>query len=359
MKKRKHLSAILLTLALALGALTGCAGTPVSTGDAGTTATPETTAAPETTEAPAAMVKTGLSISADISGSKSATAGEDGQAKFDVTLVAVTVNDKGVIESCVIDSIPATVKFSAAGAVTSDLTAAVPTKNEMGEAYGMKAYGGSKFEWNEQAAALAAYAVGKTAEELKTGAVDETGHAKDADLATTASIYLGGYVDGIEAAVKNAQHLGAQSGDVLKLATVNSLSGSKDAAVEKDGAAQLDACITAMTMNGDVISSCYIDSVQAKVAFDAAGAVTTDLTVPVQTKNALGDNYGMKAYGGAKYEWYEQAAAFAAYVTGKTPAEVAGIALNEKAAPADADLAASVTISIGDFQALIAKAAAQ
>ena len=31
----------------------------------------------------------------------------------------------------------------------------------------------------------------------------------------------------------------------------------------------------------------------------------------------------------------------------------------EKAAPADADLAASVTISIGDFQALIAKAAAQ
>ena len=67
----------------------------------------------------------------------------------------------------------------------------------------------------------------------------------------------------------------------------------------------------------------------------------------------------MKAYAGSKYEWYEQAAAFAAYVTGKTPAEVAGIALNEKAAPTDADLAASVTISIGDFQALIAKAAAQ
>ena len=63
----------------------------------------------------------------------------------------------------------------------------------------------------------------------------------------------------------------------------------------------------------------------------------------------------MKAWGGATYEWNEQAANFAAYVTGKTVAEVAGIAVNEKSAPADGtDLAASVTISIGGFQALIA-----
>ena len=196
-------------------------------------------------------------------------------------------------------------------------------------------------------------------DELKNGAVDETGHAADADLASTASIYLGGYVAGIEAAVNNAQHLGAQSGDKLVLATVNSLGSSKDATAEKAGTAQLDAYITAVTMQGDVISSCYIDSVQAKIAFDAAGTVTTDLTAPVLTKNELGENYGMKAYAGSKYEWNEQAAAFAAYVTGKTAAEVAGIAVNEKAAPADADLAATVTISIGDFQALIAKAAAQ
>ena len=201
--------------------------------------------------------------------------------------------------------------------------------------------------------------MGKTVDELKNGAVDETGHAADADLASTASIYLGGYVAGIEAAVNNAQHLGAQSGDKLVLATVNSLGSSKDATAEKAGTAQLDAYVTAMTMNGDVISSCYIDSVQAKIAFDAAGVITSDLTAPVLTKNELGENYGMKAYAGSKYEWNEQAAAFAAYVTGKTAAEVAGIAVNEKAAPADADLAASVTISIGDFLALIAKAAAQ
>ena len=63
----------------------------------------------------------------------------------------------------------------------------------------------------------------------------------------------------------------------------------------------------------------------------------------------------MKAIAYAKYEWYEQAASFAAYVTGKTAAEVAGIAVAE-GKPSGADLASSVTIAIGGFQALIAKA---
>ena len=49
--------------------------------------------------------------------------------------------------------------------------------------------------------------------------------------------------------------------------------------------------------------------------------------------------------------------AIEAYVTGKTAADVAGIAVNEKTAPTDADLTASVTIKIGGFQDLVAKAA--
>ena len=95
------------------------------------------------------------------------------------------------------------------------------------------------------------------------------------------------------------------------------------------------------------------------LAFDATGTISTDLTAPVQSKNELGEDYGLKAYANSKHEWNEQAAAFAAYVTGKTAADVAGIAVNEKTAPTEADLAATVTISIGEFQALIAKAAAQ
>ena len=61
--------------------------------------------------------------------------------------------------------------------------------------------------------------------------------------------------------------------------------------------------------------------------------------------------------GGTDIYGNEQAASFAAYVTGKTAAEVAGIAVSE-GKPADADLSSSVTIAIGDFQKLIAKALA-
>ena len=110
-------------------------------------------------------------------------------------------------------------------------------------------------------------------------------------------------------------------------------------------------------MDGETITSCVIDAVQAKVNFDAAGTVTTDLTAPIQTKNELGENYGMVAYGGAIAEWDAQAAAFASYITGKTASDVAAIAVTDTTAPAEADLAASVTIKIGGFQDLIAKAA--
>ena len=347
--------ALILVLALVAGIAAGCMGTPViyytnCTCPTGSHGTNVETTKPTVGEG---AVKTGLAIVTSVGKTENAKV-----ADYDVTLVAVTVDDKGVITDCIIDSIGAKVNFDATGKVTSDLTAEVKTKNELGDDYGMKAYGGAKYEWYEQAAALADYAVGKTVEELKSGAIDESGKAPEgSDLASTATIYLGGYVSAIEEAVKNAQHLGAQAGDELKLATVNSIGSSASATAEKAGTAQLDSTVTALTVKDGVITSCYIDSVQAKVAFDNKGVISTDLTAAVQTKNQLGDKYGMVAWGGAKHEWNEQAASFAAYVTGKTAAEVAGIAVSE-GKPADADLSSSVTIAIGDFQKLIAKALA-
>ena len=104
------------------------------------------------------------------------------------------------------------------------------------------------------------------------------------------------------------------------------------------------------------ITSCQIDSVQAKVNFDATGTITSDLSQTFQTKNELGENYGMVAWGGAIAEWNAQAASFCTYITGKTADEVAGIAIDEGTKPTDADLSTSVTIAIGGFQALVAKA---
>lgn len=347
-----------LALVLVMSLLAGCVGTPVVVNCTCPTEGQDSTVPATEPVVVEGAVKTGLAITAKVTG-ENASADAVGKVEYDVTMVAVLVDENGVIVDCVIDSLGTSVVFDAAGAVTTDLTAAIQTKNELGENYGMKAYGGAKFEWNEQAAALASYAKGKTLEELKTGAVNESGYAADVDLAASATIYLGGYVAAIEKAVNNARHLGAQGGDKLVLASNSSLGSTTAADAENAGNAQLDCDVTAMTMKGDVISSCVIDSLQAKVAFDAAGAITSDLSAPVQTKNELGENYGMKAWGKATYEWNEQAASFAAYVTGKTAAEVAGIAVNEKTAPTDTDLAASVTIAIGGFQALIAKGANQ
>ena len=360
---------LILSLILVISLLAGCAGTPVVyyTNCTCPPSAHEEVAAPAPapqvpeTEAPVlaeGALKTGLVISTSLKKSASATAEAAGKADYDVTMVAVLVDDNGVIHDCIIDGIASSVEFDSTGAVTTDLSAGPQTKNELGENYGMVAWGGAIAEWDAQAKALADYTVGKTVEELKSGAVSESGYAPEgSDLATQATIYLGGYVSAIEAAVSNAQHLGAQTGDTLKMAAITGIGDSKAADAENAGNAQLNVDVTALTMNGETITSCVIDSVQAKVAFDATGSITSDVSTPVATKNELGENYGMVAWGGAIAEWNQQAASFAAYVTGKTAEEVAGIAITEATKPADADLAASVTISIIGFMNLIAKAA--
>ena len=346
--------AMLTVVALALTLLAGCAGTTVVYCNQCTCPTGGHAATPETPTVGEGAVKTGLAIVTGVGKSEDAKL-----ADYDVTVVAVNVDDQGVITACVIDSVSAKVNFDAAGTVTSDLTAQVQTKNELGDSYGMVAYGGAKYEWYKQAQALANFAVGKTVAQLRSGAVDETGKAPaGSDLASSATIYLGGYVAAIEEAVKNATHLGAQAGDELQLAVKSALDGSKSATAEKEGVAQLDCTAMALNVKDGVITACAIDAVQAKVSFDTTGKITTDLTAQVKTKNQLGADYGMVAWGNAKFEWNEQAASFAKYVTGKTAAQVAGIAVTE-GKPADADLAASVTIKIGDFQALVAKAFAK
>lgn len=349
-----------LAAVLALLLLTGCAGTPVvyysnctcPEGAHDAASTPVTLPAAPELPVVTGGLKTGVSFTTSLSDSA------QGKAQYDVSMVAVLVDDEGILHDCVIDGISASLAFDDTGAITTDLTNGPRTKNELGADYGMVAYAGAVAEWDAQAAAVANYVIGKKAADLANGVVDETGHAADADLATSATIYIGGYVNQIMEAAANAQYLGAQSGDVLKLAAVTDRSSSTNATPDSEGNAQLDVTLTALTLAGDTITSCYLDSVQAKVAFDATGAITSDLAAP-QTKNQLGENYGMVAWGGAIAEWDRQAASFAAYVTGKTADEVMGIAVDESTHPVDADLSTSVTIAIGGFQSLIQKACGQ
>lgn len=299
----------------------------------------------------AAPVKTGLSIATSMSAAK------NGGVQVTINMTAVTVDDNGIIDAVVIDSLQATVGVDAAGQLTTDPATVFQSKNELGEAYGMKGVSSISKEWDEQAAAFAAYCTGKTLEEVKGMPVTEKGAPADVELAAGCTMGAYNFLPGIEAAVTNAQHLGAKKGDALKLAQVTTASGSKSATAEAAGKTQVYATVAAITLTGDVISSCAIDAVQATAAFDATGAVTSDLTAPVQTKNQLGDNYGMRKASKIGKEWFEQAAGFAAFITTKTVAEATGVAVNESGYPTDADLTATTTMGIGDFITLLNKIA--
>ena len=346
----KKILASVLTLAMTTVLLSGCAGVPVAV-DPMQQGVKEEVA--ETISGDA--VKTGLYVSANLS-AENATAEAGGNVTTDISIIAVTVGDNGVIESCKIDAVQGKVAFDAEGQLTAE-TGDVLSKKELGENYGMKAFSPIGKEWDEQVEAIEAYAVGKTVEELKTTAIDESGVVKDADLASGATIYMGSFIWGIEGAVNNAQHLGAVKGDQLVLTSISSNAGSNSADGEQVGNAAVVSNIAALTFQGDVITSAVFDAVQSKAEFGTDGVVATEAGA-VASKNQLGENYGLKAYSSIGKEWNEQVAAFADYITGKTAAEVAGIALTETTAPAEADLTASVSIAVGDFMGLIEKAAA-
>ena len=350
----KKIISMILALAMVL-ALAGCAGTTVVVNNYnyyGTDATETAATTPAETEATELIVaegavRTGLAIVTGL-GTTDATAAEAGTAEFSITLAAILVDENDVILDCSIDAIGHKFTFDTTGSITSDITAEVLTKNELGDNYNMKTYGGAIAEWYEQVDAFEGYCIGKSIEEIQNGVLNDEGYAAAADLATSATINLSDYLNALLTAHTNAKVLGAEAGDKLVLSCTTSLKESKQ------GNAELDVDAVALTTNDQgVITSCQIDALQGKATIDETGAVTAH---QVETKNMLGADYNMVAYGGATYEWFEQAANFASYITGKTAAEVAGIAMTEATKPADADLATSVTISIIGFKNLIAKA---
>ena len=343
----------IIPLALALALFAGCAGTRV--------VSPSSSSAPSVSQsvsspAGTGALKTGLALAADTASSKGA-AEENGCAQTNVLCAAVTVGEDGVIRACGIDQVQVKIEFDASGALVTPADVQFSTKNELGDAYGMKKASSIGKEWNEQAAAFAQWAVGKTAAEVRAVPVDESGKPTGADLVSQATVSVTGFAETVARAAETASVFGAREGDELRIAVTASAASSKGADGE-DGLAQADVNAAAVTWSGDTVTSCVFDAVQSKVTFGADGALTSDASQPVQSKNQLGDAYGMKQASSIGKEWYEQAASFAQYAAGKTADELTGIAVTEKGAPADADIASEVTISVGGFLKLIEKAAA-
>ena len=100
MKKLSLILAVVLIISL----FAGCAGTPVVY-YTNCTCPVDSHTAPQTPVVAKGALKTGRYISANISDSKDAAADADGEAKYDITIVGVLVDESGVIIDCKVDSI--------------------------------------------------------------------------------------------------------------------------------------------------------------------------------------------------------------------------------------------------------------
>lgn len=148
--------------------------------------------------------KLGLGVLTNIAKSKNAGE-EDGLAQAYSNYAVATFDGDGKITSSTIDASQSDVKFSNEGKVTSDLTAELKTKNELGSAYGMASASSIGKEWNEQAEAFAKYVVGKKLDDVKGIAVNEEGVPSDADLASSVTVHIGDFISVLEKANTSAK----------------------------------------------------------------------------------------------------------------------------------------------------------
>ncbi len=298
----------------------------------------------------AKAVKTGFAATTTIADSTSADGSTNGTGQGYSMAAAVLVDEDGVITDCVIDAVQSKIEFDKNGKLVTALDATFDSKNILGDDYGMKENSEIGKEWNEQAAFLADYVVGKTAEEVKGIALSDEGIATDEDLVAGVTIHIAPYLAVIEEAVANATDLGAKEGDTLGMGIVTGFPNSTDATAKEDGVAEPYSTYAIATKDSDgKITSAIIDASQADITFDASGKLTVKTDATFKTKDVIGDDYGMKSSSEIGKEWYEQAAAFAEYATGKTIDEVKGVAVDKEGVPTDEDLATSVTIHVGGF----------
>lgn len=143
----------------------------------------------------------GLGIYTTIGSSKSAAEGKDGTAQVDSTICAVALDDDNKIVAISFDVAQTRVAFNDKGEVTADLTADIKSKTELADEYGMKKASPIEKEIHEQIAALEAWCIGKTADEIVTGIAA----GDDADLLAGCTIKLEGYVAALAKAVMNAK----------------------------------------------------------------------------------------------------------------------------------------------------------
>ena len=125
-----------------------------------------------------------------------------GRIQTNVTFTGVAFDKDGKVLVALLDVAQNQGTFDATGAIVK--AEAAPTKQEKGADYGMKGASTIGKEWFEQANALTAYFVGKTADEVAAIAIDAEGVTTVEDLKTSVSVGIDEYLASFAKAVANA-----------------------------------------------------------------------------------------------------------------------------------------------------------
>ena len=288
----------------------------------------------------------------------------DGRVQVTTVYAAVLLDDAGKIVYVDIDAAQNQGTFDATGAVVK--AEAAPTITEKGADYGMASASAIGKEWFEQMAALEAYFVGKTLEEIKAIPVNETFNPTGDDLKASVSIKIDPYLAAVEKAVANAVEVkGVAKVGVGSVASVSgrdavaAVEATKDAAAVEAAPGRIETNVTftgvAFDKDGKVLVA-FLDVAQNQGTFDATGAIVKAEAAP--TKQEKGADYGMKGNSAIGKEWFEQANALTTYFVGKTAEEVAAIAIDAEGVTTVEDLKTSVSVGIDEYLASFAKAVA-
>lgn len=365
----------LLVSMVAVSMLAGCGDKKANSGDSNQPAANESTNNGSTnnaagSEAAAGQIaKIGLGHITSIGSSKDMEGDTMATAQVDTTIVAAAFDKDGKVVKIEIDNAQSKVSYDKDMQVATDLNAENKTKVELGDEYGMKKASTIGKEWNEQAKALGDWMVGKSIDEIKamkTKKKDDHHPAvpDEADLASTVTMNVSDFIEGVTEAYDNAVDVQAGA-EKLGLGTDISIAKSKGLS-SKDGQEVLPVAevntvmvVTAFNKDGKVAGT-IIDNAQTKVNFDKDGKVTSDKNAEIKTKVELGDEYGMKKASSIGKDWYEQAKALGDWMVGKSVDEIKGMKTKQKdeahpAVPDEADLTSSVTISVQDYIAGLVK----
>lgn len=156
-----------------------------------------------------ALAATGLGSVTSVSVNP-ATAEKAGTTSVNTTMCAVTLDDAGKITAIKFDVVQPKGAFDATGAA-ADFNAEPQTKKELKEGYGMVKASAIGKEWYEQAAALEAWCIGKTVDEvlaMKTfdrGDGHHTMVPDEPDLKTGCTVSVGDYLKALAKAAADAQ----------------------------------------------------------------------------------------------------------------------------------------------------------